>query len=96
MAKKPAEKPTLGTDLLNVTLDMIRDTDPLATLARCLIDSGVTEETLVKALKHRSSEPIAVTMYNAFRDVAAGRPTINKWGVVCETRKKRWRNRKSH
>ena len=32
----------MGT--LNDMLDMIRDADPLATLSRCLITQGVTEE----------------------------------------------------
>jgi DNA-binding phage protein len=45
--------------LLNATLDQIRDSDPLAALSRCLIDSGVTEEELARALKQRGSEPIS-------------------------------------
>ena len=69
---------------LNATLDQIRDSDPLAALSRCLMDSGVTEEELAKALKQRGSEPIAVAMHNAFRDVSRGVPTTNKWGVTCK------------
>jgi hypothetical protein len=80
-----------GTELLNATLDMIRDTDPLATLALSLIEAGVTEETLAKALAPRGSEPIAVAMLNAFRDVSRGVPTTNKWGVVCKLGKPRKR-----
>ncbi len=68
--------------LLNATPDQIRDSDPLAALSRCLIDSGVTEEELAEALKQRGSEPIAVAMHNAFRDVSRGVPTTNKWGVT--------------
>lgn len=80
-----------GTDLLNATLDTIRDTDPLAELALSLIEAGVTEETLVEALKPRGNDAIAITMLNAFRDVSRGVPTTNKWGVVCKLRKPRKR-----
>jgi hypothetical protein len=76
-------------DPLNNALDLIRDTDPLATLAQNLIDAGVTEEQLAEALKHRRGEPIAVALQNAYRDVAHGVPTVNKWGVVCKLRKKK-------
>jgi hypothetical protein len=74
---------------INTSLDWIRDTDPLATLAQDLIKAGVTEGELAAAMKHRLREPIAVALQNAYRDVSHGVPTVNKWGVTCKLRKKR-------
>ena len=75
-----------GTDLLNAALDAIRDRDPLAILAKCLIETGVTEVTVIEALSQRHGEEIAHEFHKAFRAVAAGQSTVNKWGVACKTK----------
>ena len=77
-----------GAELLNATLDAIKNTDPIAQLAVRLIEAGVTEAKLLEALKQRGNDPIAIDLHNAFRDVSRGTPTTNKWGVVCRTKVK--------
>ena len=77
---------TPAEQMLNTTLDCIQQQDPIASLARSLHAAGVTEETLLKAIKARG-DLIAVDLHNAFLDVQHGRPTANKYGVVCKTRR---------
>ncbi len=75
----------ISTKLLNVTLDAIKNSNPVAELAENLRNQGVTEEQLIAALTGRS-DPISVELHNCFRDNMLGVPSTNKYGVAKKTK----------
>lgn len=71
----------ISTKLLNLTLDNIRQANPVAEFAENLHNQGVTEEQLAAALNGRN-DSIAVELVNCHRDIQHGVPSTNKYGCV--------------
>ena len=72
-------------------LKSIYQSDPVAELAAALIEQGITEGELCAALKKvdpRVPDALRLNLHNSYRDVAAGIPTTNKWGVLCKQKPK--------
>jgi len=74
----------ISTKLLNLTLDNIKNANPVAEFAENLHNQGVTEEQLNAALNGRN-DPIAVELVNCHRDVHHGVLSTNKYGVAKRT-----------
>jgi hypothetical protein len=70
---------------INTILDRIKNSDPVADLAKHLLDAGVTEHEIWAAVKDRSADPIANELYSDFRSVARGCSTTNKYGIERRT-----------
>ena len=63
-------------------LKAIREADPVADLAKDLLDAGVTEEQLHGMLRGRMNDPITLELYNKYRDISRSGFTVNRYGVT--------------
>jgi hypothetical protein len=73
-----------GIEMLNMTLDRLRAADHVADLAWQLVQSGVTIDQLISALRGRQFESIAIELCDKFRKITAGRTTMNQYGITRE------------
>jgi hypothetical protein len=83
----------ISTKLINLTLDAVMKSNPVAEFAENLANSGVTEEQLHKGLAGRN-DPIAVELQTAHSNVLHGRPNVNKYGVAVKTNSTRPQKRR--
>jgi len=68
-------------EMLRNRLAEIRREDSVADLARALADGGVTEEQLHGMLTGQMRDPLAVELYNKYRDIKRSGWTTNRFGV---------------
>jgi hypothetical protein len=62
-------------------LEKIRKADPVADLARDLLEAGVTEEQLHAWLQGKMNDGLGLQLYNKYRDLRISGWTSNYWGV---------------
>ena len=62
-------------------LEAIRKADPVADLVKDLLDAGVTEEQLHGMLQGKMNDPLALELYNKYRDIQRSGWTVNHCGV---------------
>jgi hypothetical protein len=74
----------ISTKLLNLTLDNIKNANPVAEFAENLHNQGVTEEQLTAALNGRN-DTIAGELLEHHRAIRSGIVPMNKYGVAKRT-----------
>ena len=71
----------MDASIVLAALKTIREADPVADLAKDLLDAGVTEEQLHGMLRGRMNDPITLELYNKYRDIKRSGWTFNRCGV---------------
>jgi hypothetical protein len=81
---KAGERKMSGMNAKTVlaALEAIREADPVADLARDLLDAGVTEEQLHGMLRGKMNDPITLELFNKYRDINGSRFTVNRYGIT--------------
>ena len=77
----------ISTKLLNVALDAIKNSNPVAELAESLRSQGVTEEQLIAALTGRSDSDFRRVAQTVSATTCSASPSTNKYGVAKNIKK---------